>query len=133
MEFVKDRFLITLEPQALPMFFFTLTVEDKRDFSIYRGEFDMHIATDDLASFAALMKTFFDGKYYFRVEPYANGLDLTFKITIDDIVLKQFKLQLPIFHKLSEKEEHAARILQLENKVEDLQKQLDQLLFFSSY
>ena len=134
MEFVHDRFQITLEPQALPNFFFTLTIEDKRDFRIYKGEFDMHVVTDDIASFEALMKKFFDGKYYFRVEPYADGLELTFKITIDDIVLKQFKLQLPLFHKLTEKEEHAARILQLENKVEVMQKQLDRLnLFMESY
>jgi hypothetical protein len=37
------------------------------------------------------------------------------------------QLQLPLFHKLTEKEEHAARILQLENKVEEMQKQIDRL------
>ena len=123
MEFSNDRFVFTLGPSELPMFFFTLMVEDKRDYSIYKGEFDMHIVTDDIASFDALMKKFFDGKYYFRVDPHANGLELSFKITIEDIVLKQFKLQVPIFHKLTEREEHAARIMQLENKIEKTEKE----------
>jgi hypothetical protein len=119
MEFSNDRFVFKLEQSELPMFFFTLIVEDKRDYSIYKGEFDMHIVTDDIASFDALMKKFFDGKYDFRVDPYENGLELSFKIIIEDIVLKQFKLQVPIFHKLTEREEHAARILQLENNAEE--------------
>lgn len=113
-----------------PMYFFTLMVEDRLDFSVYRAVFDMHIATDEINDFPALMQSFFEGKYYFNIEPDANGLELFFKIVIDGIVLKQFKLQLPVFQKLSETEEHAARILQLETQIESMKKTLEKINVF---
>jgi hypothetical protein len=131
MKYVMGDYSISLEQHGVPLF--SLTVEDKRHFSTYKGDFDMSIVAKDVKQFEALMKKFFEGRYFMQIEKDAIGLDISFKIVVDEIVMKEFSLQLPLHHQLSEKEEHAARILQLEEKVDRLQKRLDRLELFMEH
>lgn len=131
MQYIVGDYSISLEQHAAPLF--SLIVDDKRHFSTFKGDFDMNIVAKDVKQFEALMKKFFEGKYFMQIEKDAVGLNFYFKIVVDEIVMKEFSLQLPLHHQLSEKEEHAARINQLEEEVAKIQKRLDRLELFMEH
>ena len=128
MKYIVGDYCISLELETVPLF--SLTVDDKRHFSTYKAEFDFNIVAKDVKQFETLMKKFFEGKYFMQIEKDAVGLDLSFKIVVDEIVMKEFSLQLPLYHKLTEKEEHTARIHQLEEEVAKMRKRLERLELF---
>lgn len=131
MKYIVGDYCISLELESVPLF--SLTVDDKRHFSTYKAEFDFNIVAKDVKQFEALMKKFFEGKYFFQIEKDAVGLELSFKIVVDEIVMKEFNLQLPLHHKLTEKEEHTARIHQLEEEVAKMRKRLNRLELFMEH
>ena len=115
MKYIVGDYSISLEPFVFSCLF-TFTVEDKRHFSTYKGEFDLNIVAKDVKQFEALMKKFFEGaylmkieedytlkfeKYVFQIEKDANGLNFSFKLVVDEIVMKEFTLQLPLFPTMS--------------------------------
>ena len=139
MKYIVEDYIISLEEHAVPLY--SLTVEDPCYFSVFKTDFDMSIVATDVGQFNALMKGFFEGKYSMQIEKdytlkfeqynlhiekNANGLELSFTIVSDKIVTKEFSLQLS--RQLSEKEEHAAKInqLQKEHTAEIVQMQEDE-------
>jgi len=114
MEYIVGDYSISLEPSLGRLFSFT--VKDNRDFSTYKGNMPFKLFAKDKEQFKAVMKKFFEGaylmkieedytlkieKYVFQIEKDANGLNFLFKLVVDEIVMKEFTLQLPLFPTMS--------------------------------
>ena len=130
MKYIVGDYCISLEVVSVPMF--SLTVEDKCHFSAYKCEFDFNIFATDFRQFEAVMKKFFEAAYFFRIEngkyekyvfqieTNPNGLVLSFKIVVEEMVVKELTLQLhPILT-------DTARIVQLEEKQAAITQQLQE-------
>jgi hypothetical protein len=122
MEYIVGDYSISLEP--LLGCLFSLTVKDNRNFSTYKGNMPFKLFAKDKEQFKEVMKKFFEGaylmkieedytlkieKYVFQIEKDANGLNFSFKLVVDEIVMKEivtqfnrhFTLQLPPFPTMS--------------------------------
>ena len=130
MKYIVGDYCISLEVVSVPMF--SLTVEDKCHFSAYKCEFDFNIFATDFRQLEAVMKKFFEASYFFRIEngkyekyvfqieTNPNGLVLSFKIVVEEMVVKELTLQLhPILT-------DTARIVQLEGKQAAITQQLQE-------
>lgn len=132
MKYIVGDYIISLEQHAAPLF--SLTVEGTRHLSIYifKSELNITKVAKDAKHFEALMKKFFEGKYSmqigndyslriekydFQIEKDANGLNLLFKIVVNEILIKEFSLQLPplqtaSLYQLQEEHSVSLRLLQ---------------------
>jgi hypothetical protein len=110
---------------------FQLTIDDQRNFKIYKGTFDMHIVADTREEFELLMKKFFDGKYFFHLDGSdALALKLSFKVVMESIVMKRFEFSVPLLKQLSQSEEVTQRLQRLEDENAAMRKQLERLNIF---
>ena len=114
MMYIVEDYCISLEQLYVGLFSFT--VKDNRDFSTYKAHMPLKPFAKDKEQFEAVMKKFFKGvyliiieedyslkfeKYVFQIEKDANGLNFSFKHVVDEIVVKEFTLQLPLFPTMS--------------------------------
>jgi len=109
MQYIVEDYCISLEPLSVCLF--SLTVKDNRDFSMYKAHMPLKPFAKDKEQFEAVMKKFFKGTYYitieedytlkfekyvFQIEKDINGLNFSFKLVVDEIVMKEFTLHLPL-------------------------------------
>jgi len=114
MKYFVGDYCISLELEADPLF--SLTVQDNRHFSTYKANLPFELFAKDKEQLKAVMKKFFEGaylmkieedftlkfeKYVLQIEKDANGLNFSFKLVVDEIVMKEFTLQLPLFPTMS--------------------------------
>ena len=130
MEFIYCTYKINIE-FVDPNLTFQLTIDDQRNFKIYKGTFDMHIVADTREEFELLMKKFFDGKYFFHLDGSdALALKLSFKVVMESIVMKRFDFSVPLLKQLSQSEEVTQRLQRLEDENAAMRKQLERLNVF---
>ncbi len=112
MKYIVGDYCISLEP--LLGCLFSLTVKDNRHFSTYKCNMPFKLFAKDKEQFVAVMKKFFEGaylmkieedytlkieKYVFQIEKDANGLNCSFKLVVNEIVIKDIYFTLTPFHR----------------------------------
>lgn len=109
-----EHFVITLLNESV-------VVRDNIGFKEYSGNFDPSACSLEL------LQRFFHGFYSSTYDQQETSLTFYFKVIVDDIVMKEYTLELQCQRVITEPEANTYRIIRAEYKMEKMQKQIDHL------